>query len=110
MIEGSMADWRFRVFYDAGQGEDDGECSYNTHKMQAEILLHPDLGAIAHLNTLLHELGHLIKVSYKTDLSHRDIYNIAAAYTQALVSAGLVDPIKLEAHMRTHVETKEKTP
>jgi hypothetical protein len=107
-----MAAWRVRTNYgdpksiaENDHAGDDGTAYYDTHKMQAAIDLHPNLGAVAHVDTWFHELFHIANIVFRLDLSHRDIYNLAAAVAQLAVTSGVINPLAFEAYIRTHAAT-----
>lgn len=105
MIEGSIGDWRVRVQLEKDPKDNEeplaGYWVKDVSKQQGLISIDIDTGAIAMLNTLLHESLHSLEHIYGLKLKHKDIYLIASALTQLLVSTKIVDPLAIEARVRT---------
>jgi hypothetical protein len=105
MIEGFIGDWRIRVQLEKEPKDGDeklaGYWAKDESKQQGLIGIDENAGAIAMLNVLIHEPLHAVKSVYGLKLKHKDIYIIASAITQFLVSTRILDPLAVEARVRT---------
>jgi hypothetical protein len=77
-----------------------GLCSHDPHSGHIRIQLDPEGKSLGIFNTLIHEALHGSEYVYAYDLEHHQIYVMASAICQFLVSTGLIDPLEFEARLR----------
>lgn len=105
MIRGSIGSHTCSIEFVKDLKADDGEklvgqCVHETPRGHVRIQLDPECQGIGMLDTTLHEATHAAEYVFSFDMEHSQVYTIASALCQFLVSTGLVDPQEFEARLR----------
>jgi hypothetical protein len=112
MIKGNVGDCDLMItLVDNLKDEEHDDLEGRARKRQkvqlVEVEIDSGLDGRALLNTLLHELFHIVECVYGWEVEHDEVWTLSAALSQALITTGIVVPTELEARLRMLNEKEE---